>query len=49
MVQRDKLLLEKIIGYCTRISDNLTRYRCDFDAFQGDHMFQDACRPFGER
>ena len=37
------MLLEKIIAYCQRISDNLSRYDNDYSAFQSDTMFQDAC------
>lgn len=41
--RRDRILLEKIIGYCDRIADNLNRYQNSFDAFQSDLLFQDAC------
>ena len=41
--KRDKILLQKIIDYCQRISDNLSRYDHDFSAFTTDHLFQDAC------
>lgn len=43
MEQRDKLILEKIISYCKRIADNLSRYHHNYEAFVQDHMFQDAC------
>ena len=35
--------MQKIIDYCQRISDNLSRYDHDFSAFTTDHLFQDAC------
>lgn len=35
--------MRKIILYCQRIADNLTRYHYDFSAFESDHLFQDAC------
>lgn len=35
--------MEKIIAYCGRIADNLARYHNDYDAFQTDYLFQDAC------
>ncbi len=41
--KRDTILLRKIISYCERISDNLERYEHSFEAFENDHMFQDAC------
>ena len=40
---RDTRILEKIILYCQRISDNLARNHFDYNAFEQDHMFQDAC------
>ena len=40
---RDKVILQKIVGYCQRIADNLARYDHSFEAFRSDHMFQDAC------
>lgn len=40
---RDELILQKIIFYCQRITDNLTRYHYDFSAFESDYLFQDAC------
>ncbi len=40
---RDRIILGKIIEYCQRIEDNLKRYRYDFNAFEGEHIFQDAC------
>lgn len=40
---RDRILLEKIIGYCQRIADNLDRFHHDFSAFEKDYLFQDAC------
>lgn len=42
MEQRYKLILEKIISYCKRIVDNLSRYNHNYEAFLQDHMFQDA-------
>ena len=41
--RRDKVILQKIVGYCPRIADNLERYTHDFSAFEEDHLFQDAC------
>lgn len=41
--RRDKVILQKIVGYCRRIADNLERYTHDFSAFEEDHLFQDAC------
>ncbi len=43
MEQRDKRILEKIITYCRRISENLSRCEHDYTAFSQDHMIQDAC------
>ena len=43
MKQRDKIILEKILSYCKRIADNLSRYEHSYEAFARDHMFQDAC------
>ena len=40
---RDAVILQKIIMYCQRISDNLERYHHDFSSFESDHLFQDAC------
>lgn len=40
---RDRLILEKIVSYCRRIAENLERFRCDFAAFESDHLFQDGC------
>lgn len=40
---RDKRILEKIIFYCKRIHSNLQRYQFNFDLFQSDYLFQDAC------
>lgn len=40
---RDTVILQKIIMYCQRISDNLERYHHDFSAFENDYLFQDAC------
>ena len=41
--KRDRILIEKIIGYCQRIENNLERFQHDFAAFENDQMFQDAC------
>lgn len=35
--------LERIIAYCNRIENNLTRFNCDYNVFLSDVMFQDAC------
>ena len=43
MERRDTILLKKIIDYCDRIRDNLERFQYSYEAFQTDHMFQDAC------
>lgn len=43
MEQRDRLIVGKIIAYCVRIADHLARYEHSFEAFEQDHMFQDAC------
>ena len=40
---RDHLILQKIVLYCQRIADNLSRYSLDFSAFEQDYLFQDAC------
>ena len=40
---RDRLILNKIIGYCDRVRDNLNRYQGSYEAFQQDYLFQDAC------
>ena len=40
---RDHLILQKIVLYCQRIADNLSRYNHDFSAFEQDYLFQDAC------
>ena len=41
--RRDRIILDKIIGYCDRIDGNLARYQNSFEAFQKDLLFQDAC------
>lgn len=43
MEQRDKIILEKIVSYCRRIADNLSRYEYSYEAFLQDFLFQDAC------
>lgn len=43
MEQRDRIILQKIIAYCDRIAENLSRYDHSCEAFKKDHMFQDAC------
>lgn len=43
MKQRDKIILEKIVSYCKRIADNLSRHDHSYEAFAQNHMFQDAC------
>lgn len=43
MERRDKIILGKIVAYCKRIADNLSRYDHSFEAFEKDLMFQDAC------
>lgn len=43
MEQRDKIILQKIVAYCERIAENLARYNRSYEAFEKDHMFQDAC------
>ena len=43
MEQRDRIILEKIVSYCHRIAENLSRYDHRYEAFLQDHMFQDAC------
>ena len=40
---RNRLILNKIIGYCDRVRDNLNRYQSSYEAFQQDYLFQDAC------
>ena len=40
---RDKIIVEKIIGYCRRIADYLQRYNYNFSVFESDYLFQDAC------
>ena len=40
---RDRRLIEKIVGYCQRIDDNLNRFNVNYNAFLNDTMFQDAC------
>ena len=35
--------MEKIIEYCTRIENNLDRFQHDFQTFESDYLFQDAC------
>ena len=40
---RDRLILNKIIGYCDRVRDNLNRYQSSYEAFLQDYLFQDAC------
>ena len=37
------MILKKIIQYCDRVSDNLSRYQHRFSAFKTDLLFQDAC------
>ena len=41
--KRDRILLGKIVSYCDRIEDNLTRYQNSYEAFQRDLLLQDAC------
>lgn len=43
MERRDKIILGKIVAYCKRIADSLSRYDQSFEAFEKDLMFQDAC------
>ena len=40
---RDVVILQKIVMYCLRITENLDRFHHDFFAFENDHLFQDAC------
>lgn len=40
---RDRRLLEKIVEYCNRVTQNLARYDNSYDAFCEDTLFQDAC------
>lgn len=40
---RDVAILQKIIMYCQRITDNLDRFHHDFAVFESDYLFQDAC------
>lgn len=40
---RDRKLLEKIIVYCNRIDDNLSRFHADYNTFVNDVLLQDAC------
>lgn len=40
---RDQILLNKIIMYCDRISDNIARNKNSYSSFETDMMFQDAC------
>ena len=35
--------MEKIIGYCRRIDEDLSRCGRDPQTFRSDHLFQDAC------
>ena len=35
--------MRKIIDYCRRIEDNLTRFGHSYELFQTDYLFQDAC------
>ena len=43
MEYRDNLILKKILTYCNRLEDNLSRFDNSFDAFKKDVLFQDAC------
>ena len=43
MNPRDKLILEKIVGYCRRIHDYLDSYHFDRDTFFNTPLLQDAC------
>lgn len=40
---RDKKILQKIIQYCDRVSDNLQRFNADQKVFEQDIVLQDAC------
>ena len=40
---RDKMILEKLIAYCSRIEANLERFEHSYSAFESDFLFQDAC------
>lgn len=43
MERRDAILLKKLVSYCDRIQSNLERFSYSYEAFEQDHMFQDAC------
>lgn len=40
---RDRIILQKIIGYCKRIADNLKRFDNSRSIFESDTLLQDAC------
>ncbi len=40
---RNRIILQKIIGYCRRIESNLKRFDYDYPTFETDHLFHDAC------
>ena len=40
---QNRIILQKIIGYCQRIAENLERFNRDYTSFESDHLFQDAC------
>ncbi len=35
--------LIKIVEYCLRIENNLSRYAYNFESFEREYLFQDAC------
>lgn len=40
---RDRIILQKIIGYCKRIADNLARFENSRSIFESDTLLQNAC------
>ena len=43
MDEKDVFILESIIDFCNRIAASIQKYGDDFEIFDNDLDFQDAC------
>ena len=43
MADKNIFILEEIITYCDKIADSIVRHHDDFQSFQNDPDFQEAC------
>lgn len=43
MIERDKVILIKIIDYCNQIEGTLSRFERDKNIFMSDYVFFNAC------